>query len=117
MNITIILPAVQVVRRESDSPQPTTPFPPVTATPSQSSFSASEYQQILEEYNRRFHGEIQELSESQADIAARQVAYDYSNEPFEETPSPAKFRSQDFPEQDDFQVISRNVTTESPSSP
>lgn len=87
MNITIILPAVHVTskrqQRGDDSPQPTTPFPPISITPSPTPFSESsatptynseEYKDLIEEYNR----EIAEnnLSRSRAEIVARQAAYD-----------------------------------------
>lgn len=82
MNITIILPAVHVTskRQRDDSPQPTTPFPPISITPSptpfseMSSYNPDDYKDIIDEYNR----EVAEnhLSKSRAEIVARQAAYD-----------------------------------------
>lgn len=85
MNITIILPAVHVTNnkrqhRGDESPQPTTPFPPISITPSPTPFSETnsynpeDYKHLIEEYNR----EIAEnqLTRSRAEIVKRQAAYD-----------------------------------------
>jgi len=90
MNITIILPAVQILKRD-DSPQPTTPFPPVSITPSPSPynpmtpFSPSEFQHFSQNHSQNHSA--RELTKSRADLAARQAAYEYDNEEFE-SPSP-----------------------------
>lgn len=87
MNITIILPAVHVTsnnnskrQRGNESPQPTTPFPPISITPSPTPFSEGstynqdDYKDLIDEYNR----ELAEnhMSKSRAEIVARQAAYD-----------------------------------------
>lgn len=127
MNITIILPAVQVIKRAPDSPQhTTTPFPPViSATPScpQSPCTTSEYQEILEEYHRHVKHDA-DISRVEL-IAARQAAYDFDNNNFETSNiSPTKSMSIEFEEAEEieeFQIVSRisssQITTDSPSSP
>lgn len=132
MNITIILPAVQVVKRElTTSPQPTTtPFPPVSVTPSTSGSVTSEYQEILEEYHHHetTHLHHNHLSQSRIDhIAARQAAYDEEFEQQllrrEQAFSPAKSIPIDLEEEEEeLQIISSRIssghfTTESTSSP
>jgi hypothetical protein len=126
MNITIILPAVQVVKRDTtDSPQPTTPFPPASAASSfvSSPYTTTEYQEILEEYHRHVNQEGEEIRQSRVDIAERQAAYDY-DEDFDSQPlspqNPTSFDFNDASETEEFQqIISRTsgqFTTESASS-
>jgi hypothetical protein len=94
MNITIILPAVQIVKRD-DSPQPTTPFPPVSITPSPSPynprtpFSPADFHENFNDHRHYYpqSPSSRELTKSRADLAARQAAYDYENEEFD-SPSP-----------------------------
>ncbi|CAL8077922.1 unnamed protein product [Orchesella dallaii] len=83
MNITIILPAVHVTskRHRDESPQPTTPFPPISITPSPtpfseaSSYNPEDYKDLMEEYNREI-SDNHVMSKSRAEIVARQAAYD-----------------------------------------
>lgn len=128
MNITIILPAVQVIRRELDSPQPTTPFPPTSATPShyaQSPYTTAEFKEILEEHQRHLSGGGNVTQSRSIDIAARQAAYEYGNDEDFESPIQSPKKSFDFNDgsevEEDPRVsrtsgVGGQITTDSPSS-